>query len=123
MPEQGSVLLIDRPGRLLYIFQYFKEWRDEVESMPYNKKTKEAMFVSHQLYRDIRRTCLGTVEFMNKYVSYTTNELVLRRFNQDPIESRMFGQLRNLSGSNRNMTMEDVDHGFTQIRSLCEERI
>ena len=121
-PEQGSLLLIDRPGRLQHIFQYFKEWHDEVQRLPYTKKVKERMFVSHQLYQDIRRTCLGTVELINKHVPHTTNELVLRRLNQDPIESRIFGQLRNLSGSNRNMTREDVDHGFAQIRSLCEEQ-
>lgn len=113
----GPQLIIDRPARILNVYNYFREWHDTVHSMNVTAKIKDKMFITHWLYTDIRRTCLGTLLFIKQNVHPdSTNELILQKLNQDNIE-KIFGQLRNLSGSNRNMTREDVDAGFGKLRS------
>ena len=53
------------------------------------------------------------VELMNKYLPGTKRKWVLKRFNQDPIEST-FGQIRNLAGNNRDMNFRHVDSGMCE---------
>ena len=53
---------------------------------------------------------------MTHYVTETSRCWVLRRFTQDPIES-LFGQLRNLAGSNTNLDKTGVDFGMSETRS------
>ena len=53
---------------------------------------------------------------MNHYVTRSSRHWVLRRFTQDPIES-LFGQLRNLAGSNRNLDKTSVDFGMSEYRA------
>ena len=117
-PPYDSLLYIDRPGRLLKIAEYFKQWRDEVYSTEGLNRTQQGrMFISHWLYDDLRRTCHSMVELLNKYVKGTGRVWVLKRFNQDPIEST-FGQLRNRGGNNRDMNMKSVDSGMSEIRAM-----
>ena len=80
------------------------------------------MFITHWLYDDLRRTCYSVVELLNHYVKGTDRVWVLRRFTQDPIES-LFGQIRNLNGSNTNLDRIGVDHGFSEIRSKCLKKL
>ena len=75
------------------------------------------MFITHWLYDDLRRTCVGMVGVVRQYVPRTDRRWVPRRFSQDPIES-LFGQIRGLSGSNNSMNTIDVDMGISEIRSL-----
>ena len=52
---------------------------------------------------------------MYTYVKGKDLRLVPRRLNQDNCEST-FAQLRQLAGDNNNMTFEEVDIGFKDIR-------
>ena len=88
----------------------------------FTKTERSKMFITHWLYDDLRRTCYSVVELLNHYVKGTDRVWVLRRFTQDPIES-LFGQIRNLNGSNTNLDRIGVDHGFSEIRSKCLKKL
>ena len=79
------------------------------------------MFITHWLYDDLRRTCVGVVGAIRQNVPRTNRRWILRRFSQDPIES-LFGQIRSLSGSNVTMNTVDVDLGISEIRSLILQK-
>ena len=116
-PQPGSVVIIDRLKRLKEIADYFKTWKHEVDGKHgFTKQEKSQMFITHWLYTDLRRTCYSVVELMNHYVTRSSRHWVLRRFTQDPIES-LFGQLRNLAGSNRNLDKTSVDFGMSEYRA------
>ena len=118
VPVRGSLLYVDRPQRLLQIAKWFRDWRDEVYSTRgLNKTQKGKMFITHWLYDDLRRTCYSMVELLNKYVKGTDRRWVLKRFNQDPIEST-YGQIRTKSGNNRDLNMKHVDTGMSEIRAM-----
>ena len=117
-PPRGSLLYVDRLDRLLKIADWFKQWRGEVYSTEgLNGTQKGRMFITHWLYDDLRRTCHSVVELCHKYLKGTDRKWILKRFNQDPIEST-FGQLRNLSGNNRDLNYKHVDSGIAEIRAL-----
>ena len=69
------------------------------------------------LFDDLRRTCHSMVELIKKFIPHTNRRWVPRRFNQDPIES-LFGQIRNLAGSNTDLDRSAVDMGMNEIRTL-----
>ena len=118
VPEPGTVILIDRPERLLRIASYFNEWKAYVSSIPdITKKQRSTMFITHWLFDDLRRTCHSMVELIKKFIPHTNRRWVPRRFNQDPIES-LFGQIRNLAGSNTDLDRSAVDMGMNEIRTL-----
>ena len=117
IPARGSVLIIDRLKRLREIADYFKTWKEQIDSLDgYTKKQKARMFITHWLYTDLRRTCYSVVELMTHYVTKSSRRWVLRRFTQDPIES-LFGQIRSLAGSNTNLDRSSVNLGMSEIRS------
>ena len=117
VPEHGSLLLIDRPKKLLEIADYFKSWKQSIDRLVgYTKTERSKMFITHWLYDDLRRTCYSMVELLNHYVKGSTRVWIPRRFTQDPIES-LFGQIRSINGSNTNLDRIGVDHGFSEIRS------
>ena len=117
IPAHGSVLIIDRLKRLKEIADYFKTWKEQIDTLHgYTKAQRSRMFITHWLYTDLRRTCYSTIELMNHYVTKSSRRWVLRRFTQDPIES-LFGQLRSLAGSNTNLDRTTVDLGMSEIRS------
>ena len=118
VPEPGSLLLVDRIERLLAIAKYFKDWKKKVESMPdLSKDAKQSMLITHWLFEDMTRTCHGMVGVIRANVPHSKRRWVPRRFNQDTVES-LFGQLRNLAGSNTNMDMTSVDAGMHRMRTL-----
>ena len=117
VPAHGSVLVIDRLKRLKEIADYFKSWKEQIDGLQgFTKQQKSRMFITHWLYTDLRRTCYSIVELMTHYVTRSSRRWVLRRFTQDPIES-LFGQMRNLAGSNTNLHKVSVDLGMSEIRS------
>ena len=117
VPEHGSLLLIDRPKKLLEIADYFKSWKESIDNLVgYTKTERSKMFITHWLYDDLRRTCYSMVELLNHYVKGSKRVWIPRRFTQDPIES-LFGQIRSINGSNTNLDRIGVDHGFSEIRS------
>ena len=121
-PQPNSVLLIDRLQTLENICEYFRVWKTEVDSVnDLTKSQKQAMFITHWLYDDLRRTCVGIVGVIRQNVPRTNRRWVLRRFSQDPIES-LFGQIRSLSGSNVSMNTIDVDLGISEIRALILQK-
>lgn len=63
----------------------------------------------------LHRCIHGTLGMMYTYVKGKDLRLVPRRLNQDNCEST-FAQLRQLAGDNINMTIEEVDIGFKEIR-------
>ena len=116
VPPHGSELIIDRMQRLLDIADYFKTWKESVDGIAgLTKAQRKKMFLTHWLYTDLRRTCYSVVELMRHYVTKTGRRWVLRRFSQDPIES-LFGQIRNLAGSNTNLDRTAVDLGMSEYR-------
>ena len=118
VPDSGSTIIIDRCERLLHIARYFKNWRERVYSLPdISDSEKEKLFITHWLYTDLRRCCYGMVGMLRQYVPRTDRCWVPRRFNQDPIE-KLYGKVRELSGSNTDLTMRSVDYAFDQVRSL-----
>ena len=59
IPPHGSILIIDRLGRLLKIADYFKTWKENVDTLPgFTKSQRSGMFITHWLYTDLRRTCI-----------------------------------------------------------------
>ena len=78
---------------------------------------RSKLFITHWLFKDLRRTCYSMVEMVNKYIPHSSRCWVPRRFNQDPIESA-FGQIRNMSGSDRNMNRAAVETGFSELRAM-----
>lgn len=122
IPQPGTLLLIDRLQILESICGYFRTWKSQVTSLNgFTKKQKQEMFITHWLYDDLRRTCLGMVGVVRQYVTRTDRRWVPRRFSQDPIES-LFGQIRGLCGSNTSMNTIDVDMGIDEIRSLILQK-
>ena len=123
VPVHGSVLIIDRLQRLKEIADYFKTWKEQVDGLQgYTKQQKSRMFITHWLYTDLRRTCYSVIELMTHYVTRSSRRWILRRFTQDPIES-LFGQIRNLAGSNKNLHRVSVDLGISEIRATCLKNI
>ena len=59
---------------------------------------------------------------MYTYVKNKDLRLVLLKLNQDNCEST-FAQLRQLAGDNNNMTIEEVDIGFNELRSVGLKKI
>ena len=123
IPPPNMVILIDRPSRLLKIAKYFTEWNTSINSIPDLTQTQRSkLFITHWLFKDLRRTCYSMVEMMNKYIPNSSRCWVPRRFNQDPIESA-FGQVRNMSGSDINMNRTAVEVGFSELRAMGLESI
>ena len=117
-PKPGSLLLVDRLERLVSIGNWFRDWKHSVQSTPsISKATKAAMFITPTTYDAILKTCFGTVGLIKMYVTNSTRCWVLRRLNQDPLEST-FGQLRAGSGSNVDMTVKEINSGMSRIRAL-----
>ena len=117
-PGVGSTLIIDRPKRLLEIAEYFKLWKQDVDSMnQYTRTQRQKMFITHWLYDDLRRTCYSMCELLNRYVKHSTRRWKPSRFTQDPIES-LFGRIRQLAGSNIHLDRISVDHGMSEVRSM-----
>ena len=116
-PEPGSMLLIDRLQRLISVVDYFREWKQDIDVMSISKKAKAAMFITPTTYSALRKMCYGTVGLIKKYVTNSDRCWVLRRLNQDPLEST-YGQLRNISGSNTDMNVRDIRSGMSEIRAL-----
>ena len=83
-----------------------------------SKSQKQAMFITHWLYDDLRRTCVGIVGVIKQNVPGTDRRWVLRKFSQDPIES-LFGSIRSLSGSNVTMNGRKFDY-VTKYAVLTE---
>ena len=122
VPQPGTLLLIDRLQILESICEYFRTWKSHVTNLNgFSNTQKQEMFITHWLYDDLRRTCLGMVGVVRQYVPRTDRRWVPRRFSQDPIES-LFGQIRGLSGSNNSMNTIDVDMGISEIRSLILQK-
>ena len=81
IPAHGSVLIIDRLKRLKEIADYFKTWKEQIDTLHgYTKAQRSRMFITHWLYTDLRRTCYSTIELMNHYVTKSSRRWVLRRF-------------------------------------------
>lgn len=117
VPPPDMMILIDRPSRLLKIAKYFSEWNESLNAMPDLTQTQRSkLFITHWLFKDLRRTCYSMVEMMKNYIPGTSRCWVPRRFNQDPIESA-FGQVRNMSGSDVNMNRTAVETGFSELRA------
>ena len=117
-PEPNSVIFIDRLKILEDICQYFRVWKESITNLnQFSKAEKQCMFISHWLYDDLRRTCLGMVGVVRQNIPKTKRRWVPRRFSQDPIES-LYSQIRGLSGSNNSMNTIDVDMGISEIRAL-----
>ena len=122
VPDPNSLLIIDRLQILEDICDYFRQWKSRVTELHgYTKSQKQSMFITHWLYDDLRRTCMGMVGVVKQYVTHSDRRWVPRRFSQDPIES-LFGQIRGLSGSNVSMNTVDVDMGIHEIRSLIFQK-
>lgn len=123
VPAPGTELIVDRLDRLVQIASFFMKWKTQVDSQIHlTKKQRERMFITHWLYDDLRRCCFSLVGLMKMYVTKSNRKWIPRRFNQDPIES-VFGQIRNLAGSNSNMTFQEVDIGFSELRALGLKKI
>lgn len=122
VPNPDHIILVDRPQRLLKIASYFKEWKTYVDGLPnLTKKERSKLFITHWLFDDLRRTCHGVVGLLKTYITPGCKRCwVLRRLNQDPIES-LFGQIRNYSGSNKNMDRTSVDLSMCKIRCMGME--
>ena len=56
-------------------------------------------------------------ELLDRYVKNSSRRWIPRRFTQDPIES-LFGQVRQLAGSNIHLDRVGVDHGMSEVRSM-----
>ena len=116
-PEPGSILLIDRLQRLISVVDYFREWKKDIDVLSISKKAKSAMFITPTTYSALRKMCYGTVGLIKTYVTKSDRRWILRRLNQDPLEST-YGQLRNISGSNTDMNVRDIRSGMNEIRTL-----
>lgn len=118
VPQPDTLLLIDRLQILESICGYFRDWKTQVDQLNgFTRKQKQTMFLTHWLYDDLRRTCLGMIGVVRQHVPLSNRRWVPRRFSQDPIE-HLFGQIRGLCGSNTSMNTIDVDLGIDEIRSL-----
>ena len=117
-PESGSLLLINRLERLLSIGQWFRDWKQSVQAMTgISQKAESSMFMTPTTYDAIIKTCFGTVGLIKMYIPNSTRCWVLRRLNQDPLEST-FGELRSGSGCHTNMTVKEINSGMSKIRAL-----
>ena len=118
VPTPGSLLLVDRLQRLTSVAKWFQDWKKSVDATPGLKKSeKAAMFITPTTYGAILKVCYGTVGLVKMYVTRSDRCWVLRRLNQDPLEST-FGQLRSGSGSNTDMDVRQVNSGMGSIRAL-----